>query len=92
MEYVDRGNVERVKKHETRSRKSIIAIENGLKIDIKQDNGFFTKFKQYPYHDWDSLNYQNFMMAILESLEVRYFEPRQIICREMEKALEFYFV
>lgn len=59
MEYVDRGNVDNVvKKNQRRSRKSIIDIENGLKIDLKENKqGYFTKFKQFPYHDWDSLNY-----------------------------------
>ena len=32
------------------------------------------------------------MVAIMETLETRYFYPRQVICKELEQALEFYFV
>ena len=32
------------------------------------------------------------MVAIMQALETRYFYPRQVLCKELEQALEFYFV
>ena len=71
LDQLDEGNL-KMKNKSVRSRMSLLQIEQGIKIDLKYNiENDWRRFKRYPYHEWDDLNFQNFMIAILESLEVR---------------------
>lgn len=59
---------------------------------LKQNMMGWRRYKNFPFYDWDNQDYQNFMVAMIRSLETRYFHPQQVICKELEQALEFYFV
>ena len=52
----------------------------------------WTRFREYPYYDWDNSVYENFMIDLLRSLEVRSFEAKEIIIGELEECNEILFV
>jgi hypothetical protein len=49
-------------------------------------------YRSYPFIDWDDDQYQEFMVRLLRSLEIRQFQPNQFILGELEECLEILFV
>lgn len=61
-------------------------------IKRKSKNIRWLKYRKFPFHDWDSLPYQNFMSSLLRLLETRFFHRKDVIAKELEQSLEMYFV
>ena len=45
-----------------------------------------------PFYDWRDQSYQSFMIALLQKLEVRFFEPKYLIFYEMDDPCELYYI
>ena len=50
------------------------------------------RFRVYPFWDWKDDQYEKFMLSILQALEVRNFDKKQYIFKELEECHEVYFI
>ena len=64
-------------------------MESKSKLRFDKPKSFCAK---YPFYTFEDVEYSKFMTKIMNSLEIRFYEKNDIICKEMDEALEILFV
>ena len=52
----------------------------------------FKQFQRYPFYSYRDAEYSNFILALMQTLEPRFFKKQEIIFNELDEVGELYFV